>query len=104
MDFDVVRLHSHGQARPGSKHGVYQRGGDVHLRDRIAEFVGLRLRQLDRPVAEHRALMPSGSRRDEIAEDLLEQPILKQAIGLRRELVAAAIGALDSLPLGHFAH
>ena len=51
-----------GNMRAVAEHGVDQRRGNVHLRDRVAEFVGLRLLQFDRPFADDRTMMPAGAR------------------------------------------
>ena len=81
------------------EHGVDQRAGDVHVGQRIAEFIGLGLLQLDRPFALDGPLVPPGPRGLQVAEDPLQQPPLEQAIGLGREPVALG-GLLQALLLG----
>ena len=59
VDFDILGLHAHRNMRAIAEHRVDQRRGNIHLRDRIAELVGLRLLQFDRPVAYDGTMMPA---------------------------------------------
>ena len=103
MDLDVFLLQADRPARAGADHGVDQRGGHVHVGDRIAELILLGPLHLDRALADHRTLVPAGARGFEVGEDLFQQLALKQAISFGSELVAFR-PALQALLLGHVAH
>ena len=70
------------QAGAAAHQRIGERAGQIHVGHRVAELVGLGLLQLDRPFADDRPLMPAGARGFELAENPLQQPALKHAIGL----------------------
>ena len=80
-------------------HGVDQRAGDVHVGQRVAEFIGLGLLQFDSPFAQDGPLVPPGPRGGQVAEDAFQEPPLEQAVGLGRQPVALR-GPLQSLLFG----
>ncbi len=101
VDDDVFGLEPDRQARSVAQQGVGERGRDVHVRHGIAELVGPGLLHLGGAFADDRALMPAGARRLQLLEDARQQLGLKQPIGVRRHLKAAAFAFLESLLLGH---
>src|SRR5688572_8487054 len=101
MDFDVLRLQTQ-FAAARAKHRVCKRRRDVHVRDRIAELIRLRLLQLDGAFADDWPLMPAGARRRQRIEDSLKQFALKQPESGGRKLVAT-LATLKALPLRRLA-
>jgi hypothetical protein len=61
MDLDVFRLEVDRQSGAASQHGIDERGGNIHLRNGIAELVRLGLLQFDGAFADDRPLMPAGA-------------------------------------------
>ena len=102
VDDDVLRFQPQRQFGSAAQHGVDQRLRNVHVRDRIAELVGLGLLQLDRPFAEDRPLVPAGAGRLQLAEDPLQQLALEQPVGLRSQLERAVFLG-QPLAFGHLA-
>ena len=100
VDDDVVRPHLHRQTRPAAEQGVDHAGGDVHVRDRVAELVFLGLGRFDRPFAGHGVRVPAGPRRLQVAEDSRQHLRLKQPKRLRREAILAGPVLFEPLLLG----
>ena len=92
-----------GKPGPPRSMALMNDAGNVHVRDRVAELVGLGLLHLDRPLADDRPLVPARARRLQLLEDLRQQLRLEQPIRLRRQLEAAALALLQALLLGQLA-
>jgi hypothetical protein len=102
MDLDVAGLEPNGHTRPATDQGVDKRAGDIEVRDRVAEFVVFRGLQFDGALADDGALVASGTRRGQFAEQSLEQLGLKETHGFGRHAKAAGL-LFEALLLGHLA-
>src|SRR5690606_14850705 len=80
---------------------VYERLGNVHMRQRIAKLIRLGPLHFDRSFADDGSTMPSGACGLQVAENAFQKPSLKETIGLGRQAKAALI-ALQALSLRQF--
>ena len=99
VDLDVLGGEAQGQCRPRADHRIDKRARDIHVSGRVTELIWLGGWQLDGALADDRAVVTPAAGGLEVAEDLLEERGLEDAVGLRGELVPLG-GELEPLTLG----